>query len=581
VSDGNTPIADRSDGPYLSLVVTARNDGHGGNLLGRMQAFVNCWITQARRYRIPSELVIVEWNPPADRPRLAEALNWDALRQAGEPSTCEVRFVEVPPELHRRYAHAAALPLYQMIAKNAGIRRARGRFVLATNVDILVSSELARFLATRPLDRGRMYRIDRHDAMSEMPLDAPVEDQLAYCATHLLRINRREGTYPVSPEGSPLLGAGDVASPGSGILFGRGWFPVEGDREHEAFRWAEDSAEVLLEGHGDSGFTLSFEIEPALRPGNAPLNLQILNTAGQELGRASLSGHSLLRLSLSGPGLEKIRFQTEAAPASELDPRSLSFRVFRVQRVLSAQADERRSPGGASPAALLSVTPIRQRWKLWARLQLAIHAAASSGPSGLVTVRLPAWVRRLSQHYVEAGGLAGMARKALRVRPFAAKGANLSSAKTDNAGPVFLHTNACGDFTLMAREHWFDLRAYPELDVFSMNLDMLFCYTAHSGGVIEEMLTEPMRVYHLEHESSWTPEGHARLSERLAARGIPVLSHQTVLGWAAQMRRLNCPMIFNREDWGLAGHELKETVVAALKACQVGGGPGTEDDGKK
>ena len=26
--------------PYLSLVVTARNDDHGGNLLGRMQAFV-------------------------------------------------------------------------------------------------------------------------------------------------------------------------------------------------------------------------------------------------------------------------------------------------------------------------------------------------------------------------------------------------------------------------------------------------------------------------------------------------------------------------------------------------------------
>ena len=27
--------------PYLSLVVTARNDEHGGNLLNRMQAFVN------------------------------------------------------------------------------------------------------------------------------------------------------------------------------------------------------------------------------------------------------------------------------------------------------------------------------------------------------------------------------------------------------------------------------------------------------------------------------------------------------------------------------------------------------------
>ena len=30
-----------------------------------------------------------------------------------------------------------------MIAKNVGIRRARGEFVLATNIDILFSSELA------------------------------------------------------------------------------------------------------------------------------------------------------------------------------------------------------------------------------------------------------------------------------------------------------------------------------------------------------------------------------------------------------------------------------------------------------
>ena len=117
--------------PYLSVVVTARNDDHGGNLLGRMQAFVNGWIAQARRFQVPSELIVVEWNPPPARPRLREALHWPE-----DLGPCEIRFIEVPPELHRRYAHAEALALYQMIAKNAGIRRARGRFVLATNIDI-------------------------------------------------------------------------------------------------------------------------------------------------------------------------------------------------------------------------------------------------------------------------------------------------------------------------------------------------------------------------------------------------------------------------------------------------------------
>ena len=48
--------------PYLSLVVATRNYDHGGNLLGRTQMFLDGWLTQARRYNIPSELIFVEWN---------------------------------------------------------------------------------------------------------------------------------------------------------------------------------------------------------------------------------------------------------------------------------------------------------------------------------------------------------------------------------------------------------------------------------------------------------------------------------------------------------------------------------------
>src|ERR1039458_7429118 len=101
-----------------------------------MQAFVNGWLEQARRHDIASELIVVEWNPPQDRLRLAQALRWP-----DEQGPCQVRFIEVPPDIQRRFAHAEALPLYQMIAKNAGIRRARGRFVLVTNIDILRSEE--------------------------------------------------------------------------------------------------------------------------------------------------------------------------------------------------------------------------------------------------------------------------------------------------------------------------------------------------------------------------------------------------------------------------------------------------------
>jgi hypothetical protein len=72
-----------------------------------------------------------------------------------------------------------------------------------------------------------------------------------------------------------------------------------------------------------------------------------------------------------------------------------------------------------------------------------------------------------------------------------------------------------------------------------------------------------MRIYHVEHGSGsgWTPEGQAKLFARIAASGLSFIDNQDVLAWAAQMRRLNSPMIFNHREWGLSGFALKETIL--------------------
>jgi hypothetical protein len=128
---------------------------------------------------------------------------------------------------------------------------------------------------------------------------------------------------------------------------------------------------------------------------------------------------------------------------------------------------------------------------------------------------------------------------------------------------MHLHTNACGDFTLLAREHWFDLRGYPEFDLFSMNLDSVFCYAAHHGGAQEVILEDPIRIYHIEHAtgSGFTPEGQEKLFRRVAAKGLSWLDYHDVVGWAVQMRRLQSPMIFNLQDWGLAKFDLAERTL--------------------
>jgi hypothetical protein len=168
------------------------------------------------------------------------------------------------------------------------------------------------------------------------------------------------------------------------------------------------------------------------------------------------------------------------------------------------------------------------------------------------------------QFAIEGGGLRVLQLTA--ALPFRAYGVDWEGAQEavaavqDQPSPGFLHTNGCGDFTLLSRERWFDLRAYPEIDVFSMNLDSMFCFAAHYGGAREAVLADPMRIYHIEHGtgSGWTPEGQVKLFERIAAKGIPCVENDEVLAWAKQMRRLKSPLIFNHENWGMADLELKE-----------------------
>src|SRR5579864_7929447 len=109
-----------SNQPLLSVVATARNDNHGGRFLYRMQHFVDGFIEQCKRHQLNAELIIVEWNPPEDTEPLSQVIKFP-----DDKGPCEVRFICVPKEAHMKLSHSDKLPLFQMIGKNVGIRRAR------------------------------------------------------------------------------------------------------------------------------------------------------------------------------------------------------------------------------------------------------------------------------------------------------------------------------------------------------------------------------------------------------------------------------------------------------------------------
>jgi len=764
-----------SEAPYLSVVATARNDDHGGNLLRRMQAFVNGVLIQCERHRVPAELVLVEWNPPPDRPGLAEALDWSA-----RGSFCEVRIVPVPAGIHRRLRHSNVLPLYQMIAKNVGIRRARGGFILATNIDILFSDELFRLIAERRLRPDRMYRVDRWDAMSEVPLEKPIEEQIAWCNSHLVRVNRREGTFQLNPDGSMKIDARDIVSPERGVTLGANWFPREMSGA-EPFRWIENDAELILKTPAKF---LTLDVEPGPGVENQPFLLELRNAEGATVASVEIGRRSTIALPLQTERRVFLHTDQGGQRIAE-DLRVLNFRVFRCEPadagLTGAAPRARASPlarlgraARALGAALFSTSEIRipmsrealdrldvredgtavafrlgpllrrgggsgilagglgaiwedgwhvqervrhgpYRWmEPHARLTLVLPEGGGShisllvepGPvvglgdamleirdqggrlaqtkiAGRTRVEIPvakrrgAWTLDLSvsggrapkitadprvmamrlsrcelhpnpqrageTKFVEAApgsgiwyaarcsprpdgllclnlarilirgedglsleaaardaaapasitdahgavvfeGILGESRNieipapqsgAFVVLHIATDRPILLTAVTRAAGgekiriplasreifPLHLHTNGCGDFTLLARERWLDLRGYPELDAFSMNIDSMLCWAAHHGGAREEVLPDPVRIFHIEHAtgSGWTPEGERNLYHRILAKGLPWIEFDDVLAWAAAMNRFDAPMIFNRENWGLAEETLPET----------------------
>ncbi len=133
----------------------------------------------------------------------------------------------------------------------------------------------------------------------------------------------------------------------------------------------------------------------------------------------------------------------------------------------------------------------------------------------------------------------------------------------DIRNAAYLHTNACGDFTLLSRDDWFSLRAYPEFPIWPMHIDALFCYAAHHAGVRESILREPMRIYHVEHSSGagWTPEGEQERVARIRSKGLSELSYPAFVKWVDLMRRYDSPLIFTRENWGLGDFVLPEESV--------------------
>jgi len=153
-ADAATPSA-----PLISLVLTGRNDAYGGDFNTRFFRTLQFNIAQLSARRIPFEIVFVEWAPPADRPWLYT----QAIAAVPALAAGRCAWYVVDPQYQRALSLNPRLEYLEFLAKNVGVRRASGRFVLTSNCDVYLGREVLDAFERDTLQPGVLYRAARQD----------------------------------------------------------------------------------------------------------------------------------------------------------------------------------------------------------------------------------------------------------------------------------------------------------------------------------------------------------------------------------------------------------------------------------
>ncbi len=156
--------------PYLSIVLTGRNDDHGADFRARFFRTLAFNHRELSTRGVAHEFVFVEWAPDSRNALLVDLVG-DAIPTLA-PGCFHGYVVDA------RYQEALSLnprlQYLEYVAKNVGIRRASGRFVLSSNCDVLLGRRVLDVLEQGALELRGVYRASRHDlkmSLAASPLE--------------------------------------------------------------------------------------------------------------------------------------------------------------------------------------------------------------------------------------------------------------------------------------------------------------------------------------------------------------------------------------------------------------------------
>jgi hypothetical protein len=221
----------------LSIIVTTTNTAPQDQIERLTLQLENIqYFTELYHLEFNVEYVVVEYNYDAKAPSL-----YEVLQKSFKDSLPLVRVVRVSAAQHELIVHKMGLDFevnfLEFYAKNIGIRRSCGQFILPTNSDISFNDGFWSFLSRKTLRMDAYYRLPRCNVNGDLTVlrGLSVLERLVYLKDHTVDCwwcDRIEGTWksymetPVDVSAEPHVEQWRecIQAPGDFLLMSRASF---------------------------------------------------------------------------------------------------------------------------------------------------------------------------------------------------------------------------------------------------------------------------------------------------------------------------------------------------------------------
>ena len=135
-----------------TVVIPTRNDNYGMFLAERAIQCLNSMTA------VFDEVIVVDWNSPHDLPLIEQII--DYLEPTGK-----IKNITVSKKFISENVKFGSQPCCEVLARNIGIRRAKGDWIVSSNIDIIATP-----FSTEQLNENTLYTVPKYNVMENVHL---------------------------------------------------------------------------------------------------------------------------------------------------------------------------------------------------------------------------------------------------------------------------------------------------------------------------------------------------------------------------------------------------------------------------